>query len=434
MRRAACVALAVLVLAVALGWQRAGQDIDEEVAGAQALAHALGELQHLGALDDAAARARLAALREAGGLRHLTLSVRDAQGRELLGAHAAAPQAVGWALPRPDGPPWQVSLVASAEAERHEAVVNLGGTLALLLLCIGVLLLAMRRNTARALRPLDALLAAIAGVERDDPAPLRALAPMPIQELEAIAGALRHLAASLDEAQARRRLLGQKVLTLQEDERAHLARELHDELGQRLTAMRVDAAWLLKKLPSDDERHAVVQGLAAQCEQIQADVRHLLARLRPLGGSAGDAATEPAARLGELLQPLVDGWNATAARGVRMSLALSLADPAQPVPSALVLGVYRLSQEALTNVARHAGASGCALRVALDAAGTLAWQVEDDGVGLADAMAAMQRGNGLAGMQERTWALGSELSVGPARADPARPGLRLAASFATRGP
>ena len=106
---------------------------------------------------------------------------------------------------------------------------------------------------------------------------------MPVRELEAVAALLRHLAGALDAAQARRRLLSQQLLSLQEDERARLARGLHDEFGQRLTALRVDAAWLSRRLAGQAEAAPVIAGMAAQCKQIQHDIRSWLTRLQPFG-------------------------------------------------------------------------------------------------------------------------------------------------------
>ena len=96
-----------------------------------------------------------------------------------------------------------------------------------------------------------------------------------------------------------------------------------------------------------------------------------------------------------------------------------------------MLALYRISQEALTNVARHAQAGSAALRVVFERgadgrARALRWSVEDDGVGLADSRAAAQQGTGLAGVRERLWALGGELIIA-GRGGAGGRGTRLAA-------
>ncbi len=496
MRRAFATALAGLLLAAALGLMRVNQNIAEEVDAAMSLASVMARLGSLDQVDD---RSALASVRETlaqEGLRHLTLHIVDSHGRVILRPLPAPadPPALGWlyelhrqtlsapdgrratwAVRRPDGGRWIVSLAATHESERIEALNDLAGALALLLACFGALLLAMAWNVRRAFAPLTALLAAIGRVEHQDYAAVRELPRMPIRELESIAIALRELVQALDAAESERRLLSQQVLTLQEDERQHLARELHDEFGQRLTALRLDAAWLARRLADQPELHGVVTGMAERCAEVQRDIRDLLVRLRPLGpvdeggdegGNEGDPGKDatrlPLVRLVQLLEGLVAGWQASArgdaAPGVadpdaaaptRWRLRLvqighpallgTLELPLDPavaastrIPRDLALAVYRISQEALTNAARHAHAGEVVLTLTLDVQTqppTLDWSVQDDGVGLPDPAGARQRGNGLGGMQERVWALGGTWRVEPAdpSSETTRPGLRLSA-------
>ena len=116
---------------------------------------------------------------------------------------------------------------------------------------------------------------------------------------------------------------------------------------------------------------------------------------------------------------------------------LSLAQAATLVMSpALALAVYRLSQEGLTNVARHARARRADLRLTLHLRegepSSLGWSLTDDGVGLPHPADVLHRGNGLGGMQERVWALGGEWRCEPA-GPPPRPGLRLTARLPWSG-
>ena len=88
------------------------------------------------------------------------------------------------------------------------------------------------------------------------------------------------------------------------------------------------------------------------------------------------------------------------------------------LPHELCLALYRISQEALTNVARHAEASRATLQLTLQQrvdGDLLQWQVSDDGSGLGSLQVALQRGNGLAGIRQRVWALGSDLECDAAR-------------------
>ena len=458
MRGALAVAAFGLLLALLLGLGRARADMRDEIDGAVALAQAMALLAEHGRAADLPREDLLASLRALqadNALRHLHLQLRDAEGRALLPPieeprperplrwlvalnrllfAPPPPQVVSWPLRRADGETWQLQLQASPDSEQREALDALLEALGLLSGGSALMLAVMFWNVRRSFRPLRPLLEAIAGIERREVAPLAALPPMPIRELAAIADALRHLAGALQQAEDERRALARQVATLQEDERSRLALELHDEFGQRLTALRVDAAWLQRRLAGEPELAAVAAGMAEQCARIQQEVRALLTRLRP-PDPGGDGEGETVGRLRALLQGLVAAWAQAGDRSTRYALDFDpggLAD-ATPLPRALVLAVYRISQEALTNVARHAQAATARVRLRLepgpatDAHATLHWCVEDDGRGL-DHPGAWQRGNGLAGVKQRVWAAGGDLEWGardPARAD--RPGLRLQA-------
>ena len=487
MRRAGLVGVLVLLLAVVLGLARMGDDIDDEVDAAMTLAAVMARLGQLGQTDDRSALDSLRAMQAEHPLRHLALQVHAQDGSLLLGPPPAAPASVpwrwllqlhqtwlsapddrrvAWPVPRADGSRWTVSLAASHDSERREAMGSLLGVLGLLLLAVAGLLAVMHWNVRRAFAPLGRLLQAIAGVENHDPRQVQALPTMPTRELESLAAALRHLGAALEQAEAQRRQLSQQVLTLQEDERARLARDLHDEFGQRLTALRVDAAWLARQVPGDARLQQVVDGMAQQCALVQADIRSLLTRLQPFGPAGPEAAqAESLARGLALLQALVDSWQGSGPEpGLACSIDLAwhdasgrlqawpAGDAAQALwlPRPMWLAIYRISQEALTNVARHADARTAGLRLHLRGDRQpgdglrVDWQAWDDGIGLPQAdgelpadgvlpvAAVLPRGNGLAGLQERVWAQGGTLQCSPAQPGAARPGLRLAASFQTR--
>jgi two-component system, NarL family, sensor histidine kinase UhpB len=209
----------------------------------------------------------------------------------------------------------------------------------------------------------------------------------------------------------------------------------------------------------------VVEGMALQCTLVQQDIRSLLTRLQPFGPAAPDAGqAEPLDRGVALLQALVASWQGSGT-GPGLACQLDLAwtdadgqpqpwpsaDAAQTLwlPRALWLTLYRISQEALTNVARHADAAHAGLDLRLRGgrqpgdALRVDWAAWDDGVGLPQARdagssqplqaaLALPRGNGLAGLQQRVWAQGAELRCTALHAGAARPGLRLAAGFDTR--
>jgi two-component system sensor histidine kinase UhpB len=479
MRRAMGVALLAWLVVLALGLSRAGADMDEEVAAARTMAAVSAALAQASAWDDQRAIDELKRLERAAPLRHLSLSIRDGQGAVvvapiepspplppmswLVALHrallpAATPTSVAWAMPRGDGRVWQVTLATTRESERIEAIENLAGVLAIVAFGGIAMLAAMALNVRRAFQPMRGLLEAIASLRRGDPSALRRLPPMPIGELHAIRGALLELGAALQAAENERQLLSQKVLTLQEDERRRIARELHDEFGQQLTALRADVAWLQRQPLPDPRAAGVVAGMATACASLHDETRQLLSSLQPLG-AVDQHAPSHLLKLQGLLERLVAGWGVGAGRTARVDLQLrsrgqdGAACPwpdateaaSVAIPQALVLTLYRISQEALTNVARHAQATRSTLQLTWIRSADrveLEWQVSDDGVGLDSPEAARQRGNGLAGMRERVWAFGGDLSVAPglpvsavsgvssAPSVPAgRPGLVLRAVF-----
>lgn len=464
MRRAAGVAVAVLLLALALGLAGMDDDIEQEVDAARAVAALLAALPGLDGLDDDQARGRLRALQGDGAARHLQVRVLDESGRELLpikpppplawpvqalldlhrrgqGAGVVAP--VSWPLQRPEGRRWTVVLETSHEGERREALFNLLGMLALLSAAVVGLLLVMRWNLRLALAPLQPLLQAIAGIERQDTAAVRRLPPMPVRELDRVAQALRHLAQALEEAEAQRRSLGRRVITLQEDERARLARDLHDEFGQHLTALQADAAWLQRRLHDDGPAREVVAALMAHGRHLQLELRSVLARLRPLQG-LDHGGTMTLDSLLELMRSLQTGWTSGSHAPLSLDLRVDAVDaggrPAPApgesatLPTAVALALYRITQEAVTNAARHAAGAHVDVvltwRCAADGSAGVDWQVSDDGPGLAGAELPLLRGSGLAGIRERVWALGGELQVSAARPGEPKPGLRLSTRLA----
>lgn len=450
MRRALAVAAVTLIGALALGLHRADADIDDEVGAALSLAAVMSRLAQAGELPDADVVAALRVHERETPLRHLSLTLRDGSGQLLLGRSQDAGgaawvealtrlyrqlrpgadiQPVTWQLPRPGRAPWTVTLAAQRDSERREAVTYLGSLLAVLLLGMAVMLAVMAWNVRSAFRPLESLLAAIGRIPAGDTAAARAIPVMPIGELEQIAAALRALGQALDAAQAERRMLGHKVQSLQEEERMRLSRELHDEFGQRLTAIRIDAAWLAQRLKDVADVQPVVQGMVAQCASIQNDVRGLLARLQPLGGGAEADQPIDVVALAELLQGLAEGWRTSARGALQVRLEVD-AVRERMLPRDLALALYRITQEALTNVARHAQATSVTVRIVWprDAA-AIHWSVGDDGTGLADGDAALRRGNGLAGIKERVWAFGGDLHLSAASPARERPGLVLAATL-----
>ena len=174
-----------------------------------------------------------------------------------------------------------------------------------------------------------------------------------------------------------------QLLHAQEDERRRIARELHDEAGQALTAVKIE-------LDLEGRTDA-----AARVGRVLAQVRDLSNLLRP--SALDDLGLVPA------LRGLVEEF----ARATRIEASLEAGDPLPPVAPENQVVIYRVAQEALTNVARHAGASRVQVRLA-GANGGVRLAVEDDGRGVAGEP---RPHLGLLGMRERVAAAGGTLST-----------------------
>jgi signal transduction histidine kinase len=193
------------------------------------------------------------------------------------------------------------------------------------------------------------------------------------------------------------RELSQRLLTLQENERLALARDLHDEVGQACSAIRVELAFIrhCEGARSQDIGPAAERA-EGQALRLYTLVHDLLRRLRPVNlETLGLVAA---------LQELSESWEERTGIGCFFHHEGVL----RPLGDAIDIAVYRIAQEALTNVTRHAQASAVRVRLArVDESLTLV--VQDDGRGI-DA-ARTREGLGLLGARERAAALGGTLDL-----------------------
>jgi two-component system, NarL family, sensor histidine kinase DevS len=186
-----------------------------------------------------------------------------------------------------------------------------------------------------------------------------------------------------------------RVVEAQELERARLARELHDETGQALTSILLGLRSLENRLDSEEGRAAAAELRELVVSTLQ-DVRRLAVELRP---SALDDFGLVAA-----IERLTETF--AAGSGIAVDLEARLGD--ERLPGEIETALYRLVQEALTNVLKHAGAERVRVLLARDGAGVTA-VVEDDGSGFDEA--GRNGGLGLTGMRERLNIVGGRLTI-----------------------
>ncbi len=201
------------------------------------------------------------------------------------------------------------------------------------------------------------------------------------------------------------RALTRRMFSMQETERRELALELHDELGQWLTAIQAEAEAIRGSAGVDRDPRLLIsaRAISDSAGEVHRLIRQMLYRLRPsLLDSFG---------LIESIHELAARWRE---HYPQIACELELADDLQGVPEPLGIAVYRIVQEALTNVAKHSQAKRVSVRLRCDSGGAgkpdaLQLTVEDDGKGLDTER--LRSGMGLMGMRERAIAADGEFSL-----------------------
>jgi len=216
-----------------------------------------------------------------------------------------------------------------------------------------------------------------------------------------------------EQARHRRELrqLSASVVQAREEERRRIARELHDELGQRLTALKMELSSLgaAAARPSPDTR---VANMLEMVDDTVAAVRRIAADLRPmmLDDLGLNAAIEWLAR--------------DAARRMDVEITVNLGEEDPRVAEGAAIAVYRMVQEALTNVARHAQASAVGIEMRHED-GELVLTVRDNGIGFTERSLQHEGRYGLLGIRERAHMLGGRLEVDNAPGGGGRLTVRL---------
>lgn len=216
------------------------------------------------------------------------------------------------------------------------------------------------------------------------------------REDERLLAAIAQLAAttvqaarlSLELQQSRR-----QIVTSREEERRRLRRDLHDGLGPVLAAVALQADTARDLADSDPaETKAILDSIMQQAQTAVADVRRLVYNLRP-------PALDELGLVGALRQSV------QAVQG-KVAVTIDAPDPLPPLPAAVEVAAYRIAQEAVNNVVKHAGAQSCAITIRIHDG--LQLVVEDDGKGVGETAVS---GVGLLSMQERAAELGGSCVI-----------------------
>lgn len=270
---------------------------------------------------------------------------------------------------------------------RTMVVIGAAGAAAITLL-ISVIAIVMSRGIQR---PVHALMHATENAARTGYGRAEALdGPL---EIARLAAAFNAMVAQRSESEQHLKAMSERLLLVQEQERMRVARELHDDLGQSLTALKMDVIGLLEKSRHSPDAAPMVARILRTIDSTVTAVQRISSELRP---SALDdlglfAALESEARLFE--------------ERTGIECDLSLPDDLPGIDEAVTVAVYRMIQEAMTNVARHSNASRVEIRVRRRAA-ELLLEIRDDGRGIGSDEIAARSAHGVNGIRERAALLG----------------------------
>jgi two-component system sensor histidine kinase UhpB len=410
------VTLAALVISLAVPLESIRSDVSRETDASMQLAQLLLDVQHAVGNAKGSAEARFAAtdeIRRASDLRHVRVSLVDDTGALLATSPAEEPQVGGitkallsssppTTLTYPVAyhavPLGELRVSSNPMSEFAEIEQRVGKDLALLALALLAMSAAIYWMVRRGLQPISQVQAALANLQAGH---LETRLPrFRLRDVDDISQRFNQCAAAMQEAAVQRRDLTRRIIEAEEEERKRLARELHDELGQSLTAIKVDAAYIAREAANSapkivDSAHAI-EKLSSNIMEL---IRSMLARLRPHGLET--------VGLRETLHDLVNGWQARVAD--RFHCSLHIRGNIDVLPPDLNITVYRLIQECLTNAVRHSRARMITLRLSIEQQRVLVDVTESEMSENAAAVGAS--GAGLLGMRERVEAHGGALSL-----------------------
>lgn len=248
---------------------------------------------------------------------------------------------------------------------------------------------------SNSLRPVDRIIQALTELERGN-LDVR-LPAFDLPELSSIASKFNGLAQTLEQSNRRNHALSRQLIQLQEDERKNLARDLHDEIGQSLTAIHADAQAILHSDKGGKNTQESALAIASVAQQMMGMTHQMLQRLRP--------DTLDKFGLKVALHDLTDSWRPRLGGATCIT---QISGDFSRLEDTTATTVYRIVQECLTNIARYANARRVSIGLLKEDDGIVV-MVEDDGSGFDPD--AVEDGFGLTGMRERVEGLGGDYEL-----------------------
>jgi len=417
------VTLAALVISLLVPLESIRSDVARETDASMQLAQLLLDVQRAVGSAPGSAEARFAAtdeIRRANDLRHVRVSLVDDTGALLATSPAEEPQVGRLTKALLSSSPastltYPVTYHAVALGQLHvssnpmsefaEIEQRVGRDIAVLTLVLLALSAALYGMVRQGLRPIAQVQSALANLQAGH---LETRLPrFPLKDIDDISQRFNQCAGAMQEAAAQRRDLNRRIIEAEEEERRRLARELHDELGQSLTAIKVDAAYIAREAGSSVKIVNSAHAIEKLSSNIMELIRSMLARLRPHGLET--------VGLRETLHDLVNGWRARVTD--RFDCSLLISGEVDRLPSDLNITVYRLIQECLTNAVRHSHARMISIRLSLEEKSTATSAARRLLLAVTESEMARNEttvgtsGAGLLGMRERVEAHGGELTI-----------------------
>jgi signal transduction histidine kinase len=229
---------------------------------------------------------------------------------------------------------------------------------------------------------------------------IKPIVPQVLKSKVSVFVELHRKTAALEDSEEKLRALASHLISVREEERSHIAREIHDELGQVLTGLKMEVAWLANRLREDQQPLLEkTESMGRLIDSTVQTVRKISTGLRP----------EVLDEMG-LLAAI--GWQAKEFQkrtGIRCRL--NLPEQIGELETEQSTTVFRVFQEILTNVARHSRATRVDVELKNGGA-SLTLQVADNGIGLPASPGMERKSLGLLGMQERALRVGGEVNIG----------------------
>lgn len=284
-----------------------------------------------------------------------------------------------------DGEPIHILIEANPADEIAEAWAEAHSFLLFMLALAAAVSVLVHTTLGRAFKTVGHILQGLEDIEHGEYG--KRLPRFGLPEFDRISATFNHMAQALAKARDENRSLARLSLTAQEEERRYLAQELHDELGQSLTAIKLMAA-SLRAAPNGEAAQLIME----QCDRLFGVVRAMMRRLRPL--MLDELGLLPS------LQDMVENWRA---RHPGIDIRFVCDESVEDCVGGAKIHLFRIVQESLTNIAKHAQAGAVAVELGLTEEGRIRLAVSDDGRGFEPG--APRAGFGLRGIGERVASL-----------------------------